>query len=68
MAQIKGETPSVVDPETARLRCIEDAVRTNMPVKEDWPDWLIKGVRAVEEGGVVDSDWLTKQDAENSYI
>lgn len=68
MTQIKGETLNIVDPTTARLRCIEEAVKTNMPVKDDWPDWLKKGVKAIEDGGVVSPEWLKQQDAENSYI
>lgn len=56
------------DPSVGRLRAIEEAVKKGFTPKEDWSDWLKAGVKIVEEGGVVDSDWLQEFDQSNSYI
>lgn len=56
------------DPAVGRLICIEEAVKNGFTPKDDWADWLKAGVKIVEEGGVVDSDWLQEFDRSNSYI
>lgn len=62
------ENSNIVDATTARILCIERAVRHGMEIKEDWPDWLINGVKVIEAGGVISAEWLEEQDKENSYI
>lgn len=63
-----AERSNVVDPITARLQVIEEAVRRNMPMADDWASWLIEGVKKVERDGSVDAEWLREFDQENSYI
>lgn len=65
MSRVEGQ---IVDPTTARLWCIQQAVRTAMKMEDEWPDWLIKGIERIEEGGVITPEWLAEQDKENSYI
>ncbi len=57
-----------VDAVTARLRCIEEAVKKGFTPDDTWSDWLKNGVKVVEEGGVVTPEWLAEQDAKNSYV
>lgn len=63
-----AENLSVVDATTARLMCIQEALRKNLKPQDDWADWLKEGIKHVEAGGVITPEWLAETDKENSYI